>query len=78
MSRDEVLPEVPLVLDDLLADLAGDALALDVDVDGVLLQVERVGERLPAVGADPRLHAAPSVAGVADAELLLLSIRCRV
>ena len=64
VGRDEVLPEVPLVLDDLLALVAGDALALDVDVDGVLLQVERVGEGLPAVGADPRLHAPPTVARV--------------
>ena len=83
VRRDEVLPEVPLVLDDLLADLAGDALALDVDVDGVLLQVERVREGLPAVRADAGLHAAPAVARVAaHAEglllLLLLSVRCRV
>ncbi len=64
MRGDQVLPQVPLVLDDLLADLAGHPLALDVHVDGVLLQVERVGEGLEAVGADARLHAAPAVAGV--------------
>ncbi len=64
MRGDQVLPQVPLVLDDLLADLAGHPLALDVHVDGVLLQVERVGEGLEAVGADARLHAPPAVAGV--------------
>ena len=77
MRRDQVLAEVPLVLDDLLADGAGDALGLDVHVHNVLLEVEAVGESLPAVVADAGLHAAPSVARVGDScsrcrQLLLL------
>lgn len=61
MRGDEVLPEIPFVLDHLRAEGAGDALRLDVHVDDVLLQVERVGKRLPAVVAKARLHAAPPV-----------------
>lgn len=59
-----MLPQVPLVLHDLLANVARDALTLDVHIDGVLLQVEAVGEGLEAVGADAWLHAAPAVARV--------------
>ena len=64
MRGDEVLPEVPLVLDHLRAEGAGDALRLDVHVDDVLLQVERVGERFPAIVAEAGLHAPPPVSRV--------------
>ena len=62
MGRDEVFPEIPFVLHHLRAEGAGDALRLDMYVDDVLLQVERVGEGLPAVVAQTRLHTAPPVA----------------
>lgn len=62
MGSDKVFPEIPFVLYHLRAEGAGDALRLDMYVDDVLLQVERVGEGLPAVVAQTRLHAAPPVA----------------
>ena len=65
MSGDQVLPQIPFVLHDLLADVASDSLTLDVHVDGMLLQVEAVGEGLEAVGANPRLHTLPAIARVA-------------
>lgn len=57
-----MLPQVPLVLDDLATQLALDALADRVHVNDVLLQVKRVAERFPAKGAETWLHAAPSLA----------------
>ena len=66
VGRDKMLAEVPLVLDHLLADRAGHALRLYVHIDNVLLQVEAIGEGLPAVVADTRLHAAPPVPRVGD------------
>lgn len=42
MSSDEVLPEIPFVLDNFLTDVASDPLRLDVHVDNVLLEVETV------------------------------------
>ena len=62
MGCDQVFPEVPLVLDHLVAEGAGHALGLHVDIDNVLLEIERVREGFPAVIAYPGLHAAPSVA----------------
>ena len=62
VSCDQVFPEVPLVLDHLVAEGAGHALGLHVDIDNVLLEIERVREGFPAVIAYPGLHAAPSVA----------------
>ena len=44
-------------------------------VDDVLLQVERVGEGLPAVVAQPRLHAAPLIAGVLVLVVVVLARR---
>ncbi len=60
----EVLPQVPLVLDHLLANVARHPLRLDVHVDDMLLQVERVREGLPAVVAKPGLHASPPISRV--------------
>jgi len=61
---DNVLAQIPLVLHHLAAIVARHRLALDVHVDGVLLQVEGVGEGLEAVGADSGLHATPTLARV--------------
>ena len=44
-------------------------------VDDVLLQVERVGEGLPAVVAQPGLHAAPLIAGMLALLVVVLTRR---
>ena len=61
MSGDQMLPQIPLVLYNLMADIARHALALDMHVDGVLFQVERIAKRLETVGANSWLHATPSI-----------------
>ena len=54
-----MLPQIPLVLDHFVTNVAVDSLRLNVHIDNVLLEVEAVGESLPAVVTEPGLHAAP-------------------
>ena len=42
MSSDQVLPQIPLVLDHFVANVAVNSLRLDVHIDNVLLEVEAV------------------------------------
>ena len=59
MSSDQMLPQIPFILDNFLTNSAINSLGLDMHVDYVLLEIEAVGESLPAVVTEPRLHAAP-------------------
>ena len=67
VSSDQVLPQIPLVLDHFVANVAVNSLRLNVHIDNVLLEVEAVWESFPAVVAEPGLHAAPSLPGVGHA-----------
>ena len=64
MSSDQVFPEIPLVLNNLITELTSHPLALDVDIDGMLLQIETVGKGFEAIGTDPGLHALPPIPGM--------------
>ena len=64
MSSDQMFPQIPLVLDHFVTNVAIDSLRLNVHIDNVLLEVEAVWEGFPAVVAEPGLHAAPPLPGV--------------
>ena len=42
MSSDQMLPQIPLVLDHFVTNVAVDSLRLNVHIDNVLLEVEAV------------------------------------
>ena len=64
MSSDQMLPQIPFILDNFLTNSAINSLGLDMHVDNVLLEIEAVRECFPAVVAESGLHAAPPLAGM--------------
>ena len=70
MSGDKMFPQIPFIFDNFVTNCAVYPLGLDMHVDDVLLQVEAVGERFPAVVAESRLHTSPPLSGVGGGRLL--------
>ena len=56
-----MFPQIPFVLDHLFAEGAGYPLRLNMNIDYVLFQVERVRKGLPTIVTEARLHASPSI-----------------
>ena len=70
MSGDKMFPQIPFIFDNFVTYCAVHPLGLDMHVDDVLLQVEAVGESLPAVVPESRLHTAPPLSQVGRGRLL--------
>lgn len=66
MGCHQVFSQIPFVLDHLVTNIAVDSLWLNVHIDYVLLQIEAVGECLPAVVAKSWLHTSPPLSGMGD------------
>ena len=75
MSCYKVFPQIPFIFDNFVTYCAVYPLGLDMHVDDVLLQIEAVGESLPAVVTESRLHTAPPLSRVGRGRLLASFIR---
>ena len=58
---DQMFTQIPLIFDDFVAEWTGHPLRLDMHVDNVLFQIERIGKSFPTVVTETGLHTSPTV-----------------